>query len=301
MGVPHTEKGKSLFNKLLPSTNLFTDYFQRFLKHLRKALTQAVPVYCLSSVCPITIRIPTVNARFNRDLSVTLSPPHTNTLGACQKWQQTPNTKSLSFSPKSTNEDCPTILSAGGSAGMSPSALVNFPSWKKRQRERERARERAREGEGRVRIMQFHKCSYILQILHCGLLFSSKVMNKPGWFKCSAKGDSCVQHEDVEQVWDWHNGSCTIMYFFHTGPRFAGPLMDHTEAVTKAGFFFYLCLCLKKPLTYMGKHFTVMSCIYTYIYYSCRIQKNPSTHSSSLYGPFQPLNHLKSGLSKLMW
>lgn len=45
MGVPHTEKGKSLFSKLLPSTNLFPDNFQRFLKHLRKALTQSVPVF----------------------------------------------------------------------------------------------------------------------------------------------------------------------------------------------------------------------------------------------------------------
>lgn len=134
----HTQKRASHFSvNCCPVQIYFQTIFRGFWSILEKLWHSQFLFFCLSSVCQITIQIPTLNARFKRDLSVTLSPPHTNTLGVCQKWQQTPNTKSLSFSPKSTKEDCPTILTAGGSAGMSPSALLNFPSWKKRERERE--------------------------------------------------------------------------------------------------------------------------------------------------------------------
>lgn len=76
------------------------------------------------------------------------------------KWKNRTKIKYFLFLPKSTKEDCPTIFTCG--AGMMW-ALVKVPSWENSEEEKKK----------KTQIMQFSKCSYILQLLNCKFLWRS--------------------------------------------------------------------------------------------------------------------------------
>lgn len=113
-------KGQDTFEYPLAQFNLY--YFQRFSKHLECVYTPPSWVFYLLHFesKQITIQIPTVHARAR---FVNGSARHSVTI---TQTTMTANDKSITFSPKSTKEDCPTVLN-DESAGMT-STLVKFPS-----------------------------------------------------------------------------------------------------------------------------------------------------------------------------